>query len=71
MHVTGYSISEIFSKLILIAHLKQLPTFPFAYKQYIQEFTVSRYFPSGQTKEKYGNDLNFSIQLLQCIEAKL
>lgn len=39
MHVTGY-ISEIFSKLeifyyyyyIIIAHLRQLPTFPFGLK---------------------------------------
>lgn len=77
MYVSSY-ISETFNKLeVFIAHLRQLPTFLLAYKEYIHGVTVLKriIFPIflifGLTEQKYGEDLNFSIQLLQCIETKL
>jgi len=70
--------SETFNKLeVSIAHLRKLPTFPFGLQRVhtwchcLKEDIFPVVLIFGQTEEKYDDDLNFSIQLLQCIEAKL
>lgn len=76
MHVTSY-ISETFRQLeiFFIAHLRQMPTnisfWPINNSIYMVHCLKEDIFPSDQTEQKYGDDLNFSIQLLQCSEAKL
>lgn len=70
--------SENFKKLeVFIAHLRQLSIFPFGLQRVhtwchcLKEGIFPIFWIFRQTEQKYDDDLNCSIQLLQCIEAKL